>query len=234
MALPHTRVLSDDAPTGHYEIFEKGTTMVLIRQVDTNLVVIQKDVDELMKYMLSLPLLPNPRRPSTFLKRPQITYASVEYNFGQKTRTMPMDENVPEIVLYGMNMCNEFLASLGHKAELNGAHVSMYPDGTTGVDPHADDERVIDQSVPIVSLSFGIGRRFSIYRPQTKEERETQLSKSKAKIRPSPKPVRISSVILEHGDICIMINMQHNLFHGIDKDSKITRPRLNITYRKFK
>jgi len=78
------------------------------------------------------------------------------------------------------------------------------------------------------------GNNVAFMDSQTKEERETQLSKSKAKIPPAPKPVRISSTVLQHGDICIMINMQHNLFHGIEKDSKITQPRLIITYRKFK
>ena len=223
--------LVDDAPSGTYN-FDETSKLVLIRNADVKYDYLQDDVDELFNIMYTQPPIPNPRRPSTFLKRSQLTYSPIDYDFGQKTRTLPMDQ-LPKLVMDGLNNCNKHLEEMGFMPKLNGAHVSMYPDGSAGVDPHADDEEVIDQDIPIVSLSFGTGRRFSFYRHQTDEERTAQLNKSKAKTPPAPKPVRIASVKLQHGDVCFMINMQKNLLHGIDKDPTVEHPRLSLTYRHF-
>lgn len=222
--------LNDDSPSGEYNIHDG--TFILCRKGALEFHV--DSINMLMDYMYNIEPTPNPYRPSTFIKRSQITFSNIDYNFGQNTKTMPLDENTPSIITDGMLLCNKILNSLGYEDQkLNGAHVSMYPDGTSGISPHADDEPVIDQSVPIVSLSFGVSRRFSIYRNQTDEERSIQLLKSKAKVPPACKPVKLCSTILNHGDICIMVNMQKCLLHGIDKEPKITGSRLNITYRKF-
>ena len=113
------------------------------------------DFEEMLEFMYSLPPLPNPRRPTTFLKRPQVTFSPIDYDFGQKTTTLPYDENVPNLIKTSKKIVEEVLSKHGFSKKYNGAHVSMYPDGSAGLDPHEDDEPVIDQSVPIASISFG-------------------------------------------------------------------------------
>jgi hypothetical protein len=222
----------DDAPTGNYSVGENGV-FLLIRKSESGMSINIQDVYYLFQFMQNQPPIPNPMRPSTFLKRPQVTFSNVEYNFGQKTKTFPIDDSNPNLVRQGIQFANSILTKKGYP-ELNGCHISMYPDGTAGVDPHQDDEPVIDQCVPIVSFSFGATRRFSFYRRQTTDERLHQIEKSKAKNPPAPKPVKIASVMLRDGDIGVMINLQKGeILHGIDKDAKIKTPRLNLTFRKF-
>ena len=184
--------------------------------------------------MFQLPPVPNPLRPSTFLKRPQITFAPIDYNFGQKTKTLPMDENTPIIVHKCKTICENVLKQYGYNVSYNGAHLSLYPNGEAGLLPHEDNEPVIDQTVPIASISFGETRKFAFYRHQTKDEREIQISKSKAKKTPDPKPVEISSLKVRHGDIIIMVNMQNiGILHGVVKEPKLNNSRLNLTFRNF-
>jgi len=227
--------LNDNAPSGCYYVSE-SSYLVLERHNDSpnNYNINNTDVENMFQFMYSLPPLPNPRRPTTFLKRLQVTFSPINYDFGQKTTTFPYDENVPNLIKTSKKKVEEVLSKHGFAKEYNGAHVSMYPDGSAGVDPHEDNEPVIDQSVPIASISFGESRKFAFYRKQTTEERNAQIQKSKAKVTPDPKPVKISSVILNHGDVVVMVNMQTvEILHGIVKEPKLLNPRLNITYRNF-
>ena len=229
--------LYDNAPSGHYYVSD-SSYLILERnntgEISNKYFINNVDVEDMFRFMYSLPPLPNPRRPTTFLKRPQVTFSPIDYDFGQKTTTLPYDENVPNLVKTSKKIVEEVLSKHGFAKEYNGAHVSMYPDGSAGLDPHEDDEPVIDQSVPIASISFGETRKFAFYRKQTTEERNAQIQKSKAKVTPDPKPVKISSFALYHGDVAIMVNMQTiEILHGIVKEPKITNPRINITYRNF-
>ena len=229
--------MNDDAPSGTYD-FGPNNHFILIRAAElkyTWMTFEMEKIQQLFDFMYNLPPVPNPRRPSFFLKRAQVTFSPVNYDFGQNTKTLPYDDSIPsKIVIELQKFVNEqLLADKGYEPT-NGCHVSLYPDGKAGVSPHEDNENVIDQSVPIVSISFGEGRRFSFYRHQTETERAAQLAKSKAKIPPDPKPVKICSVRLQNGDVAIMVNLQNvGILHGIDKEPKIEKPRLNLTFRKF-
>lgn len=228
--------LNDSAPSGCYYVSE--SSYLILERYNTgeffDNFTNNKDVENMFQLMYSLPPLPNPRRPTTFLKRPQVTFSPISYDFGQKTTTLPYDENVPNLIKTSKKAVEKVLSKHGFAKEYNGAHVSMYPDGSAGLDPHEDNEPVIDQSVPIASISFGETRKFAFYRKQTTEERNSQIQKSKAKVTPDPKPVKISSVSLNNGDVVVMVNMQTiEILHGIVKEPKITNPRLNITYRNF-
>ena len=191
-------------------------------------------INEMIEFMYKLPPIPNPMRPSTFLKRAQATFSPINYDFGQKTITLPYDDKVPKVVQTCKTIVENTLREYNFDKSYNGSHVSMYPDGNAGVDPHEDNEDVIDQTVPIASISFGETRKFAFYRHQTSEERNKQLEKSKAKVNPAPKPVKIVSTNLHNGDVLLMVNMQKiGILHGIVKDSKVKKPRLNLTYRRF-
>lgn len=227
--------LNDNASSGYYYVNE--SSYLILERYNTgefSYFINNADVESMFQFMYSLPPLPNPRRPTTFLKRPQVTFSPINYDFGQKTTTFPYDENVPNLIKTSKKIVEGVLSKHGFEKEYNGAHVSMYPDGSAGLDPHEDDEPVIDQSVPIASISFGETRKFAFYRKQTEDERNAQIQKSKAKVTPDPKPVKISSVALNHGDVAIMVNMQTiEVLHGIVKEPKLTNPRINITYRNF-
>jgi alkylated DNA repair dioxygenase AlkB len=225
--------LNDDAPSGTYKVND-DSYVILKRQSDNKQNFDYTTISELFEFMYRLPPIPNPMRPSTFLKRSQATFSPINYDFGQKTKTFPYDEKVPKVVQTCKTIVENTLREYNFNEKYNGTHISMYPDGNAGVDPHEDDEDVIDQSVPIASISFGETRKFAFYRNQTSEERNKQIEKSKAKVKPAPKPVKIVSTNLHHGDILLMVNMQKiGILHGIVKDSKITKPRLNLTYRRF-
>lgn len=230
--------LNDDSPSGSY--FINDDSYLILKRFDAQeffnkgYILNDAEINSMFKFMYNLPPVPNPRRPTTFLKRPQVTFSPINYDFGQKTTTLPYDENVPELVKTCKTIVEKIAAEYGLDNNHNGAHVSMYPDGAAGLDPHEDNENVIDQSVAIASISFGQTRKFAFYRHQTDEERSFQIQKSKAKVAPDPKPVKISSVCLNHGDVIIMVKMQTiGILHGIVKEPKLQNPRLNITYRKF-
>jgi len=224
--------LYDDAPSGRYNVNDESFVDV-IRKNDSTYKFDENEVSELFDIMENLERVPNKLRPSTYLKRYQLTLSPVDYNFGQNTKTIRFDENSPKLALSCKKIVNEIMSDNGHEAT-NGCHITSYKDGEAGVGPHEDNEKVIDNSVPITSISFGCGRKFSFYRHQNNQERSAQLAKSKAKTPPGPKPVRIASIRLQDGDIIIMNNMQTiNILHGIDKEPKITKRRLNLTFRKF-
>tara|TARA_B100000214_G_scaffold374035_1_gene355738 strand:- start:1650 stop:2366 length:717 start_codon:yes stop_codon:yes gene_type:complete len=225
--------INDSSPSGKY-IVNNDSFLIVIRYEDTNFEINENELKDSFDFMFQLPPVPNPLRPSTFLKRPQVTFAPIDYNFGQKTKTLPMDENTPIIVHKCKTICENVLKQYGYNASYNGAHLSLYPNGEAGLLPHEDNEPVIDQNVPIASISFGETRKLAFYRHQTKEEREIQISKSRAKKTPDPKPVEISSLKVRHGDIIIMVNMQNiGILHGVVKEPKLNNSRLNLTFRNF-
>jgi len=92
--------------------------------------------------------------------------------------------------------------------------VNYYRDGRDGVGWHADDEREIDQTRPIASLSFGAVRSF-----QVREKGGGEISAS-------------STYRLGGGDLLVMDpGMQGGWLHSIPKTAKPVGPRLNLTFR---
>lgn len=76
---------------------------------------------------------------------------------------------------------------------------------------HSDDEKSIEGNSAIASVSFGAERRFSFKHKQTKET---------------------ISVLLENGSLLLMEDAtQKNWLHGLPKSTKITLPRINLTFR---
>jgi len=76
---------------------------------------------------------------------------------------------------------------------------------------HSDGEKDLQKNGAIASLSFGAERKFSFKHKQTKES---------------------TSLILEHGSLLIMKGeTQTNWLHRLPPTTKITRPRVNLTFR---
>jgi len=69
----------------------------------------------------------------------------------------------------------------------------------------------LEPNSTIASLSLGAERKFSFKHKQTKET---------------------ISLILEHGSLLVMKDVtQSNWLHSLPKSKKITRPRINLTFR---
>jgi alkylated DNA repair dioxygenase AlkB len=87
----------------------------------------------------------------------------------------------------------------------------LYYDGNVGMGWHSDDEKSIEGNSAIASISFGAERRFSFKHKQSKEA---------------------ISVLLENGSLLLMEDAtQKNWLHGLPKSTKITLPRINLTFR---
>lgn len=97
------------------------------------------------------------------------------------------------------------------ETKFNSCLLNLYHDGNEGIAWHSDDEKSLEKKSIIASLSFGAERKFSFKHKQTKET---------------------ISVVLEHGSLLIMKDAtQTNWLHSLPKSKKITRPRINLTFR---
>jgi len=103
------------------------------------------------------------------------------------------------------------LAEKLSKATFNSCLLNLYHSGDEGVGWHSDDEKSLEKNSPIASISFGAERVFSFKHKMTKETR---------------------GVTLEAGSLLIMKDeTQLHWLHSIPKSKKITRPRINLTFR---
>jgi alkylated DNA repair dioxygenase AlkB len=88
------------------------------------------------------------------------------------------------------------------ETKFNSCLLNLYHNGNEGIAWHSDDEK---------SLGNGAERKFSFKHKQTKQT---------------------ISLVLEHGSLLIMKDAtQTNWLHSVPKSKKITRPRINLTFR---
>src|SRR5437879_9348860 len=97
------------------------------------------------------------------------------------------------------------------ETKFNSCLLNLYHNGNEGIAWHSDDEKSLGKNSTIASLSFGAERKFSFKHKQTKQT---------------------ISLVLEHGSLLIMKDAtQTNWLHSLPKSKKITRPRINLTFR---
>ena len=97
--------------------------------------------------------------------------------------------------------------------KFNSCLLNLYHDGNEGMGWHSDDEKSIEDNSAIASVSFGEERNFSFKHKQSN---------------------KTISVLLEHGSLLLMKNAtQKNWLHSLPKSRKITRPRINLTFRRM-
>lgn len=231
-ARPRTE-LAPDAATGRYCLDLPDNTITC----DSSVVILRgalkfsdAETAELRTFMLDetkVPKTPNPMNANYFVKRRQTTFGAL-YNFGQKVASQGADKQWPKAVTDALQFAQQFAESRGISKELyNGVHANFYPDGSAGVAPHSDSEGDMLKGLPIVSVTLLSGdkkpRPFSIYeKPKNKGE----------------KPVKITDVVLGHGDIIVMMGrMQESFLHGVEaakppKEFK-NAERMNLTVRAF-
>ena len=96
-------------------------------------------------------------------------------------------------------------------ATYNSCLLNLYHTGEEGMAWHSDGEKMLDHQRSIASLSFGAERKFAFKHKHTKE---------------------IVSLNLEHGSLLEMKGeTQNNWLHRLPPTKKVTRPRINLTFR---
>ena len=97
--------------------------------------------------------------------------------------------------------------------KFNSCLLNLYHDGNEGMGWHSDDEQSIEDNSTIASVSLGAERKFSFKHKQSN---------------------KTISVLLEHGSLLLMKDAtQKNWLHSLPKSSKITLPRINLTFRRM-
>ena len=93
----------------------------------------------------------------------------------------------------------------------NSCLLNLYHTGDEGMAWHSDDEKALGKNTSIASLSLGAERKFAFKHKETKQ---------------------VVSLLLEHGSLLLMEDeTQSNWLHGLPKTTKVTRPRVNLTFR---
>jgi alkylated DNA repair dioxygenase AlkB len=93
----------------------------------------------------------------------------------------------------------------------NSCLLNLYHSGEEGMAWHSDAETDLKKDGAIASLSFGAERKFAFKHKQTKERVE---------------------LLLEHGSLLIMKDITQTFWwHRLPPSKKITRPRVNLTFR---
>jgi len=98
-------------------------------------------------------------------------------------------------------------------AQYNSCLLNLYHNGEEGVSWHSDDEKELERDGAIASVSFGAERKF-----QFKHKTTGQLVE----------------VLLEPGSLLVMrAECQRFWLHALPKTKKVSRPRVNLTFRKI-
>ncbi len=93
----------------------------------------------------------------------------------------------------------------------NSCLLNLYHDGNEGMAWHSDDEKALARESGIASVSFGATRKFAF---------KHKVSKT------------IVEIILEPGSLLLMKGTtQSHWFHRLPKTTKVTQPRINLTFR---
>lgn len=95
--------------------------------------------------------------------------------------------------------------------KFNSCLLNLYHNGDEGMAWHSDAEKDLKKNGAIGSLSFGAERKFTFKHKETKET---------------------VSLILEHGSLLVMKDTtQTNWLHRLPPTKRITKPRINLTFR---
>lgn len=96
-------------------------------------------------------------------------------------------------------------------AGYNSCLLNLYHDGDEGMAWHSDDEKELAPGGAIASLSFGAERRFLFRHKQSRQ---------------------VVEVLLDAGSLLVMRGAtQDRWLHSLPKMKRVTRPRVNLTFR---
>ncbi|XP_066513004.1 DNA oxidative demethylase ALKBH2-like [Hoplias malabaricus] len=99
--------------------------------------------------------------------------------------------------------------------------VNRYKDGQDHIGEHRDDERELDPTCPIASVTLGATRDF-IFR-----HKDARCGSNKRHIE----PVKLE---LSHGSLLLMNSPTNsNWYHSLPVRKKVKNPRINLTFRRI-
>lgn len=126
-----------------------------------------------------------------------------EYSYSNTTkRAQPWTNELLELKALVENSIGE---------QFNSCLMNLYHDGSEGMAWHSDGEKDLKKNGAIGSLSFGAERKFSFKHKQTKET---------------------VSLVLEHGSLLVMQDTTQSYWqHRLPPTTKVTEPRINLTFR---
>lgn len=97
--------------------------------------------------------------------------------------------------------------------KFNSCLLNLYHNGNEGMAWHSDDEKALGKNTTIASLSFGAERKFGFKHKRDKDTPNVY-------------------VMLEHGSLLVMKGTtQTNWLHRLPPTTKVTTPRVNLTFR---
>jgi alkylated DNA repair dioxygenase AlkB len=141
-------------------------------------------------------------------KRKVAWYGDVDYHYTYSRRTkmaLPWTQELLEL---------KSIVEAKVGVSFNSCLLNLYHSGDEGVAWHSDDEYTLDAQASIASLSFGAQRKFSLKHKSSKET---------------------VSLELEAGSLLIMKGeTQTHWLHSVPKTSKVSEPRINLTFRVMK
>ena len=159
---------------------------------------------------ISVPSFTNSRNQVISQPRASIWYGPVPYHYSHYT--LPNNSFSSTRSGWLEQVRQDMIMAFGF--ELNSCLVNLYKDGFDKVQWHADDESIFGENPTVVSLSFGVTRKFEIC-PKSVFPR---------------KPKHFFNLV--HGSVLIMKgDMQKNWLHRVPVDSKCKDVRYNLTFR---
>ena len=134
-------------------------------------------------------------------------YGDKEFSYiysNREKKALPWTDTILEIKKKVENFSSE---------TFNSCLLNLYPSGKEGMAYHSDNESSILKHSCIASISFGAERKFFFKHNLTGEK---------------------ISLFLENGSILLMKGeIQTNWKHSLPKMSKVSTPRVNLTFRKM-
>lgn len=126
-----------------------------------------------------------------------------EYTYSKVTkRALPWSEELLELKKLAEKNTNE---------SYNSCLLNLYHNGTEAMAWHSDGEKDLKPNGAIASLSFGAERIFAFKHKQQQQ---------------------IIPILLEHGSLLVMKDdTQKHWLHRLTIQSKIIKPRVNLTFR---
>ena len=142
----------------------------------------------------------------------------VPYRFSGKTHdALP----VPELVAPILQYANDYLHETHPDKNYNQVLLNWYQDGKHYISRHSDDEADIQEGTPILSVSLGATRTFRI--------------RKAGKSETGGVPPILTDIPMPDGTVVSMCGQfQKEFTHEVPKTTKVTEPRINITFRVFK
>ena len=153
------------------------------------------------------------------------------YKFsGRKYESMPysphllqFSEDLPALIRSMIPQGSLQGIALDYNA-LNSVLINKYRDNTDSISPHADNEPEFGKHPTIVSVNFGVPRKF-VLKPMTDTQRKKEWEKTgKRDFRPTPAKAKKAKIEirLDHGDVLIMAGAaQEFWYHEVPKEKEL-------------